>query len=341
MPHALAAAARPPGPSAGPTALQTPQSGEEVPGTLGDWFLAVGGATDFQTKLVLSVLAVFAILILRRLVLRIADRQLVEPRARYQWSKISAYLAFILAILVVGQIWLEGLRTLGTFLGLLSAGLAIALRDVVANLAGWFFIIWRRPFVVGDRVQVGENSGDVVDVRIFQFTILEIGNWVDADQSTGRIIHIPNATVFSHAIANYTASFEYLWHEIPVLITFESDWRKAKRILEEIVQAQAGDLAEEARLSMRSSRHRLLIFYKTFTPTVYTAVKESGVLLTMRYLCLPRTRRGTTQAIWESVLESFAAEDAIDLAYPTHRVYHNLLEGKEGARAPLPPFAGG
>lgn len=320
-------------------ALIQPQ--EEAVDSFTDWLLTVGGASDFQSKVLISALSILAVLLLRRLVLRVAGRHLDDPKVHYQWSKVSAYVAFILGIIVVGQIWLEGLRTLGTFLGLLSAGIAIALRDIVANLAGWFFIIWRRPFAVGDRVQVGENSGDVVDVRIFQFTILEIGNWVDADQSTGRVIHVPNASVFSQPLANYTSNFEYLWHEIPVLITFESDWKRAKGILEDIVQEQAGSLAEEARLSMRNSRNRLLIFYKTFTPTVYTNVKESGVLLTVRYLCLPRTRRGTTQAIWEAVLDAFALDDGIDLAYPTHRIYHNLLEGKEGARAPLPPALDG
>ena len=97
---------------------------------------------------------------------------------------------------------MEGLRSLGTFLGLLSAGLAIALKDVVASMAGWIFILWRRPFQLGDRIQIGDRAGDVVDLRLFQFTLLEIGNWVDADQSTGRSIHVPNGAVFTEPLFN-------------------------------------------------------------------------------------------------------------------------------------------
>ena len=79
------------------------------------------------------------------------------------------------------------------------------------------------------------HAGDVIDIRLFQFSINEIGNWVDADQSTGRIIHIPNGIVFTEPQANYTAGFQYIWNEIPVLVTFESDWKKAKQILTDIV----------------------------------------------------------------------------------------------------------
>ena len=67
--------------------------------------------------------------------------------------------------------------------------------------------------------------------RIFMFTLMEIGNWVDADQSTGRVIHIPNGKVFKEVLANYSKGFQYIWNEIPVLVTFESNWKKAKEIL--------------------------------------------------------------------------------------------------------------
>ncbi|NIP82375.1 MAG: mechanosensitive ion channel, partial [Gemmatimonadetes bacterium] len=90
--------------------------------------------------------------------------------------------------------------------------------------------------VVGDRIQIGAHAGDVIDQRIFQFIVLEIGNWVDADQSTGRIIHIPNGLVFREPLANYTRGMQYIWNEIRVLVTFESNWKRAKQILDEIVQ---------------------------------------------------------------------------------------------------------
>ena len=75
-----------------------------------------------------------------------------------------------------------------------------------------------------------------------------------------------------------------------------------------------------------------MIFYSVLTPTVYTSVKDSGVMLTMRYLCDVRKRRTTEQLIWENVLDEFAKHSDIDFAYPTTRFYNNLGEGKPGTK---------
>ena len=173
-------------------------------------------------------------------------------------------------------------------------------------------------------IQMGDISGDVIDLRIFQFSIIEIGNWVDADQSTGRIIHIPNGFVFTKSQANYTAGFEYIWNEIPVLITFESDWKKTKQILTDAVNKHAIHFNEEAERQIKAAARKFLIFYKNLTPIVYTSVKDSGVMLTMRYLCNVRQRRGSEQEIWEEVLGQFAKHKDIDFAYPTRRFYNNI-----------------
>lgn len=281
-----------------------------------------------QDKLLLSIFAILIVWLLRRILLRIAIRRIEDLRIQYQWRKTSSYIAFAIDILLVGRIWIEGFQSIATYLGLLSAGLVIALKDPVANLAGWAFIMWRKPFEVEDRIQIGEHAGDVIDQRIFEFTLLEIGNWVDADQSTGRVIHIPNGKVFTEVLANYSKGFQHIWHEIPVLITFESNWSKAKEILQQIANERAEHLSKSAKKKIKEATHKFLIFYSKLTPIVYTSVKDSGVLLTIRYLCEPRGRRGSEQAIWEDILLEFAKCDDIDFAYPTQRFYNNQLERK-------------
>jgi small-conductance mechanosensitive channel len=198
------------------------------------------------------------------------------------------------------------------------------------NIFAWLFILWRKPFELGDRIQIGEHRGDVIDQRVFQFTLAEIGNWVDADQSTGRVIHIPNGKVFSVMLANYSKGFQYIWEEIPVLITFESNWEKAKGILRKMAEKHSEHLSESAKERVKAAARRYLIVYKKLTPTVYTTVRDSGVLLTMRYLCEPKNRRGSTQDIWEDVLREFAYHDDIDFAYPTTRYYSEYFDRKSG-----------
>lgn len=297
---------------------------------------ALGMGPSTQQKVLLSVAAVLVVWLVRRLVVRIVSAQLEEPRTRYTWVKGTAYVAYAVVFLLLGQIWLESVRNVGTFLGLLTAGLAIALKDLVSNLAGWAFILMRHPFSVGDRIQIGDHKGDVVDLRLFQFTLLEVGNWVHADQSTGRIIHVPNSWVFSEPVANYTDEFAYVWHELPVLVTFESDWRRAKELLQETLDATAREIALEAANALRRGSRKFLISYRHFSPRVYTSVEDSGVLLTLRFLAPVRRRRGLNEELWEAILDAFHGEDGIDLAYPTQRVYLNPLEGKAEARAPWP-----
>ena len=285
---------------------------------------------DISRNLVSSIAVILFLWAVRALLLRIVRRRTDDIRSRYHWRKISTHVSVFIGLLVIGRIWLTGFQTFLTFAGIVSAGIAIALKDTLANIAGWVFIVWRRPFSVGDRVQIGELIGDVIDIRVFQFSLLEVGGWVDADQSTGRVLHVPNGLLMTTPLANYGAGFEYIWNEIPVLVTFESNWRKAKDILLSIGREHAENLSEKAAQKVRETNRKFMIFYKTFTPTVYTSVKDSGVLLTIRYLCRPRERRGSTQAIWEDVLDQFAAAHDIDFAYPTRRFYDSAVEGKSG-----------
>jgi small-conductance mechanosensitive channel len=276
----------------------------------------------------ITVGAFLVLWVCQKIVLKLVWRKVEDVHARYYWRKMSTYVSTGALILILGFVWFKDFQVLFTFLGLLSAGLAIALKDIVVNLAGWVFIIWNQPLQVGDRIEIGEHKGDVVDIRLFRFTLIEIGNWVSADQSTGRIIHVPNGQVLNHAIANYSRGFRFIWNELPILVTFESNWKKAKQILQEIVNEHSSHLDERAKKGVKEASRKFLIFYSKLTPIVYTSVQDCGVLLTVRYLTEPRSRRNTESQLWESVLEEFSKHDDIDFAYPTLRTFMNPLESK-------------
>jgi small-conductance mechanosensitive channel len=277
----------------------------------------------FQTLVAIQVIWLLRFLLLRAVLRGAGDR----PGVQFRWRKSTAYVATALGILVAALIWSRGIGTLATSIGIFSAGLAVALKDPIVNIAGWAFIMTRRPFRIGDRIQIGDHVGDVIDIRIFQFTLMEIGNWIDADQATGRVIHVPNGLVFTNVQANYNQEFPYIWNEISVLITFESDWRKAKEMFERIVDAEAGATSVSARKRFRIAARKFLLLDDNLDPSVYTSVRDSGVLLSMRYLCDPRERRVTEARIWEEVLKALATTPEIALAYPTTRFY-NAGEGR-------------
>ncbi len=287
---------------------------------------------DYQTRIFYSLVVILVLFLLRFLANAILNKRVDDTASLYRWRKNISYLSMGIGLFFISIIWLRGADSLYTYFGLVSAALVIALQDPITNIVAWLFIVSRRPFEVEDRIQIGDASGDVIDIRFYQFSLNEIGNWVDADQSTGRVLHIPNRKVFTDNIANYTKGFPFLWDEIPVILTFESNWRKGKAILQEIGERHSARLSPSARKRARSASKHYLIYYKKLTPIVYTKVVDIGVTLTIRYLSSPRRRRGSEQAIWEDILDAFAQDPTLDFAYPTQRIYYNPVEGPQQSR---------
>jgi small-conductance mechanosensitive channel len=284
-------------------------------------------------KLIGSVLLILVLWLMRLFIMRLVHQRYAEDtRALYNWRKGTQYTLAFLGFILVGRLWLDGLHTLATYLGLVSAGIAIALQDVIVNLAGWFFIIWRQPFRVGDRIEIEDFAGDVIDIRLFEFALLEIGKRIQAEQSTGRIIHVPNGKVFSHVFINYSQGLPLIWHEIPITLTFESDWEKAKALLQNVLHQHAPHVDEIIRRKMKESGQRFVISYGNTRPIIYTTVVGNGVLLTLRYLVDPRQVRNSEQLIWEDVLRVFSPHVDIDFAYETVREFVHWREGKPATK---------
>lgn len=302
--------------------------------SLSEWFRTQFGMSPaMQGRLLSSLMWILVLWLSRRLIMLGIARTVKDHGVRYRWSKATQYVAVVLGFIGIASIWSSLLRGLATYLGLVSAGLAIAMKDILTNMAGWGFIVWRKPFELGDRIEINQFTGDVVDIRLFQFTLLEIGNWADADQTTGRLIHIPNAMVITAGLANYTRGFQYIWDELAVLVTFESDWRAAKSLLADLSAKHAASATDVAAAQIARAREKFFISSMSFDPVVYTSVQDSGVLLTLRYVVHARRRRVVSEEIWEAILTEFAKRDDVDFAYPTTRFYHNVAEGKPGAKA--------
>ncbi|MDJ0924111.1 MAG: mechanosensitive ion channel [Acidimicrobiia bacterium] len=275
---------------------------------------------ETTAEIVASISVVLGLGLLRWLVLRYVHRTVDDPDVWFRAKRITTYTTTFIAAITLAWIWIDAFDSLPTYLGLVSAGVAIALADLLKNMAGWLYILIRRPLRLGDRIEVAGTAGDVVDIRLFRFSLMEIGNWVHADQSTGRLMHVPNGIVFTNPVANYTEGFEHIWHEIPVLVTFESNWEKARSIIrEEIDKVSISDGHVLRRLRKAAREYQIKI--GTLTPIVYLKVEDSGVLLTGRLLIPARERRLVDDRVWSAVLARFAEEDDIDLAYNTVRTF--------------------
>jgi small-conductance mechanosensitive channel len=309
----------------------------DILGSLADSFSNPG----FYQLLWTILIVTFAFL-LNRLIIRSLNRQVEDTNRRHVYRKIVNYTLFGITILVLLFMWIRNLAFLTTLTGFLAAGLAIALRDVLLSFFGWFKIIWSRPFTVGDRIQVQELEGDIIDISPLHTVLLEVGNWVKAKQSTGRIIFIPNNVIFLESVFNSTMGFPYLWDEFSVQVTFESNVDVARSLLKDPVEDVVGINYRRARQKIQEMGNRYAIRYENLSPRVYTAIKDSGVELTIRYMTQVRGRRETKSRLSTRVLELLQENPEVELAYPTYRVYRRGEEESEPGGPPeesIPPEA--
>lgn len=289
-------------------------------------FYELSGLSPFmEGKVGTTVAAVIALWLLRIAGNMLITREISNSRYEYQIRKAVSYGVLFMGLFIVGRIWFEGFQSLTTILGFASAGIAIALREPIANVAGWFYLLWDNTFDVGDRIEIDGVKGDVVDQDICHFSVMEVGNWMEGDQSTGRIIHIPNSAVFTKPLVNYSSDFPFVWDELRIRLTFESNRVKATEIVTHAVEAHAKKNLEEAEKALRKARHTFMIQKSTrsLRPQVFLGVKEWGVQITATYVTDCFKRRDAQAALWQTILDAFEKEPDIRFAYPAMQVHND------------------
>lgn len=267
------------------------------------------------TLLLITALAVAVMIALRNFSLRIILRRIQHHGSKLRWRRNSAYLTFFVLVLMLFPIWLPSLRTVTAFLGLFGAGVILVLKEVIVNLAGWFFIVFRRPFEIGNRISVGAQNGDVLDIRLMETSLIEVSAREQGGQSTGRVIHVPNSFFFTQAFANASKEFAFTWNEIKIPISPQSDWRKAVRLVEKAA-AQIFEHISEQDSRLRHSEHEYAIRFQRLTPRVYVDFRDGCIQLTLRHLVEPRTHRQVQDAFWRHFLDQLKREKKVRLMGP-------------------------
>ncbi len=219
---------------------------------------------------------------------------------------MPAYLGIIVFITLVFS---DRLSSLTVALGVAGAGIAFALQEVIASIAGWFAISFANFYRVGDRVQLGGIKGDVIDVAILRTTLMEIGEWVKGDQYSGRIVRIANSFVFKEPVFNYSGDFPFLWDEIAVPIKYGSDHRLARQILQKVVDEEIGEYSRKATESWRAMVKKYIVEEASVKPVIILALNDNWMEYTVRYVVDFKQRRGTKDRLYTRLLDEFTDTD--------------------------------
>jgi small-conductance mechanosensitive channel len=272
-----------------------------------------------------KLLAFLALAILLLLLGRLARRQvrthIQDVNRRHTLRKAIGHATWAVVLLVGLALFADFLAGLGTVLAVLLAGVAIALQDILRSVVGWLYLSTRRSGIeIGTRVEVGDVTGDVIDVGVLKTTVMEVGKHVYGLQSTGRLVTIPNYRMVADAVIVSGDDNPFVWHEVPVAVTFESDWRRAEAILREAADALHAEIEPALKGAFARMEGRYAFKYGTVTPIVYASMGAHGVELVLRFLTPVRRRRGAEDRVVRHLLGALAHEPGIRLAYPTTRL---------------------
>lgn len=251
------------------------------------------------------ILAIVVATIVVRLLQSVATRSIASNAARYRVRKFIGFFGYLLVALIILPMFSDRLGQLGVILGVAGAGIAFALQEVIASVAGWMALSFGGFYRPGDRVQLGGIKGDVIDIGILRTTVMETGDWVAGDLYNGRIVRIANSFVFKEPVFNYSGEFSFLWDEFKVPVRFGSDWRMAQELIETAVSNHTQAFAENVSSDWHAMTEKFRIEDARVSPHVTLAVTDNWVEFTARYVVDYRQRRSTKDAIMRDLLVAF------------------------------------
>jgi small-conductance mechanosensitive channel len=201
---------------------------------------------DYLRKALYSLIAMAALYLVFKFIFEEAiARRIRELATRFSFRRTVSAFFLIGAVLALATIWVEA-QNLVVAYGIVGAGVVVALQDFFKDIAGGLVIFIRGSYKVGDRIEINSRKGDVIDIDLMNTTLLEIGEWVSGDQPTGRLCLVPNGLVLSHTVHNYTKDHDYIWDEINIPITYDSDWHLASEIVLGFVTRETEDVTQKA-----------------------------------------------------------------------------------------------
>ncbi|REK03527.1 MAG: mechanosensitive ion channel family protein [Bacteroidetes bacterium] len=255
-------------------------------------------------KVVTLVLAVVIIWTIIKLLKSRWASNLEDKDHRYRFRKVLDLTGYFLMILAFTIIYSNKLGGLTVALGVAGAGIAFALQEVIASVAGWLAIMFAGFYKTGDRVQLGGIKGDVIDISVLRTTIMETGQWVDGDLYNGRIVRIANSFVFKEPVFNYSGDFPFLWDEIKIPVQYGSNYEKAKDIFSAIAVEVVGDYTKMSNQTWEKLVRKYMIENAQTEPMVTLIANDNWVEFTLRYVVSFKKRRMTKDMLFTKILKA-------------------------------------
>jgi len=270
---------------------------------------------EILQKIVISIIIAVLAVVAGNITGKLMEKRIRDEAQMHTLRMLSRKIIYITAGVIIFAIIIGFGGNFGTMIGILGAGVAFASQEVIGSFAGYLNIITGNIFRIGDRIRIGNVVGDVLDISLLRTSIMEIGEWVKADQYTGRVVSLANRVIFSDPVFNYTKHSHYLWDEIMIPVTYDTNWRRAA----EIVIDKGQQLTSQFHAEAKAELDEMLIKYPSLhavpvEPSLYITMTDNWIELTLRYIVEAKDRRTIKGQIHKDLLELFGEEPDIKVA---------------------------
>src|SRR5438874_6875622 len=251
--------------------------------------------------------------ILLLVVAKLSDVYLIgrldSPVSRYNLRRIAKLLLVLLLGVMVISILFSNWYTTLVSVGLLSLIMGLPVQTPVTSFLGWIYILARAPYRVGDRIKVGDATGDVIDVSYLDTTLWEFGggDLLSTDHPTGRVIKFPNSKILDSAVYNYSSPlFPYIWNEIKLNVAYDSDLEFVAKTMQETAEEEVGDAMMDR---VRVYRELLAqtpvdqLEVREHPSVVFRVSENTWLVAIVRYLVHPKMAGRVKNRLTKNLLE--------------------------------------
>lgn len=254
-------------------------------------------------KLVKLGIWISIIIFMIGLIRKTLKKRIENITVRYKAQKgveIIGYVLIVLLILIA--VTVDSIKDYTVIIGLFTAGITFTLQELILSIAGSFYIFFVRVYKPGDRIEMNNIKGDVIDIDSIYTTIMEMGEWVSSDNYSGRIVKISNAFVFKGPIKNYSMDFPFVWDELNILVTYGSDIQLAKRLVTESAEKLLSEYSQNSKSKWEEMVQRYYIENATLEPTLAMSLTDNWVQLNLRYITDYKLRRKTKHDLFQEIV---------------------------------------
>ena len=268
---------------------------------------------NLDNKNSMLILNTIIVLILGHLLIKSFERLFInvnDNKIQYNLINYSKILIHIIEILIIYLLWENNIRNVITLVSFVSAAITLSLKDLVFNLFSGLYIKINKPFKLEDRIEINGYKGDVINMGVFSFELLETKEEYGS-QSSGIVLVLPNSIVVTNTLKNLNKGFKYIWNEINIDIDIDSDITLAKDTLYKIIKNidLIKKVPNKVKKDLKTTTYRM--YYNNFDPIIYTEVKDKHIVLHLRYMVNPKKERIVNSSIWNEILKEYKKNNIV------------------------------